>query len=77
MGVWIETMRICICHEARQSHPVWVCGLKHHKETGKAWADLVTPCMGVWIETRSSLPSGCGLTVTPCMGVWIETSSCP
>ena len=33
----------------------------------------VTPCMGVWIETRSNFGfhNQCG--VTPCMGVWIET----
>ena len=31
MGVWIETM--CNSHHANQqvSHPVWVCGLKHHQ----------------------------------------------
>ena len=33
----------------------------------------VTPCMGVWIETRpQSAPFLC-CCVTPCMGVWIET----
>ena len=36
---------------------------------------VVTPCMGVWIETRfDSLAFG-GWYVTPCMGVWIETGN--
>ena len=36
----------------KESHPVWVCGLKLW-ELGKALkAAAVTPCMGVWIETR-------------------------
>ena len=34
-----------------ESHPAWVCGLKHetyYKEVGEL---RVTPCVGVWIET--------------------------
>ena len=33
----------------------------------------VTPCMGVWIETKLLQLLGYGRFVTPCMGVWIET----
>ena len=35
-----------------ESHPAWVCGLKH--DTGEFFAAYVnvTPCVGVWIETR-------------------------
>ena len=29
MGVWIETCRQSSWCNAQQSHPVWVCGLKH------------------------------------------------
>ena len=34
-----------------ESHPAWVCGLKH---LVKQWFNIVrkvTPCVGVWIET--------------------------
>ena len=34
---------------------------------------LVTPCVGVWIETTSSIGSSVLRGVTPCVGVWIET----
>ena len=34
---------------------------------------MVTPCVGVWIETLL-LPIHCYIIpVTPCVGVWIET----
>ena len=33
----------------------------------------VTPCMGVWIETRCNNTEIWVSFVTPCMGVWIET----
>ena len=33
-----------------ESHPAWVCGLKQNKQK-KVKNHLVTPCVGVWIET--------------------------
>ena len=36
-------------------------------------AVVVTPCMGVWIETDELVVGRIECTVTPCMGVWIET----
>ena len=33
-----------------ESHPAWVCGLKQSLSVGKTFG-LVTPCVGVWIET--------------------------
>ena len=33
-----------------ESHPAWVCGLKP-KSTDLPRDGLVTPCVGVWIET--------------------------
>ena len=55
------------------SHPAWVCGLK--RVSGDYWVmfESVTPCVGVWIETRSSTPTRTRTPVTPCVGVWIET----
>ena len=55
------------------SHPVWVCGLKPASRRRNLAAAIVTPCMGVWIETVAVVISEQERWVTPCMGVWIET----
>ena len=34
-----------------QSHPAWVCGLKHIFLVVYTNVYVVTPCVGVWIET--------------------------
>ena len=34
-----------------ESHPAWVCGLKLAKN-GVRVENNVTPCVGVWIETK-------------------------
>ena len=34
-----------------ESHPAWVCGLKHTSPSGGKFRRIVTPCVGVWIET--------------------------
>ena len=34
-----------------ESHPAWVCGLKLKKSTIEERLIMVTPCVGVWIET--------------------------
>ena len=52
---WVCGLKLLIVRGKRPvvvSHPAWVCGLKHvsplnHKPVQK----LVTPCVGVWIET--------------------------
>ena len=35
-----------------ESHPAWVCGLKHDYNFKLKHAIGVTPCVGVWIETH-------------------------
>ena len=55
------------------SHPVWVCGLKQTMNRKIRYANAVTPCMGVWIETALRQAYAAQKYVTPCMGVWIET----
>ena len=40
------------------SHPAWVCGLKHKRAKKASMRVKVTPCVGVWIETRSWTVSG-------------------
>ena len=56
-----------------RSHPVWVCGLKLALLWGISKGRIVTPCMGVWIETQGIQRESENTSVTPCMGVWIET----
>ena len=34
---------------------------------------MVTPCVGVWIETIKEKMAEILKRVTPCVGVWIET----
>ena len=56
-----------------ESHPAWVCGLKHERGVQYHRPPAVTPCVGVWIETTSWFDNTPGTLVTPCVGVWIET----
>ena len=42
-----------------------------------AFISIVTPCVGVWIETRNSVAILAHHKVTPCVGVWIETRNPP
>ncbi len=37
--------------------------------------NIVTPCVGVWIETETPIEGKIKPCVTPCVGVWIETLS--
>ena len=55
------------------SHPAWVCGLKHKFTRKELRLALVTPCVGVWIETDKTCNTISHTMVTPCVGVWIET----
>ena len=57
-----------------ESHPAWVCGLKHGLISKSARRSKnVTPCVGVWIETSNRSTIVIASRVTPCVGVWIET----
>ena len=59
-----------------ESHPTWVCGLKHRILYSLPENSQVTPYVGVWIETMSmEVFPGCTI-VTPYVGVWIETWMC-
>ena len=55
------------------SHPAWVCGLKLDYRCVNGCVQRVTPCVGVWIETRLRPHTRNWNNVTPCVGVWIET----
>ena len=56
-----------------QSHPSWVCGLKLADCYWQTIRPLVTPFVGVWIETLAAISLICAEAVTPFVGVWIET----
>ena len=51
VGVWIETYVFDTTTKVVESHPAWVCGLKHIKLALYFRTLQVTPCVGVWIET--------------------------
>ena len=55
------------------SHPSWVCGLKLFISILSKKEDLVTPFVGVWIETEAHREDHRRMKVTPFVGVWIET----
>ena len=39
-----------------ESHPAWVCGLKPAAHVYIYRHPVVTPCVGVWIETHGGMP---------------------
>ncbi len=58
-----------------ESHPTWVCGLKQTSNPPLPLLRVVTPYVGVWIETCPRSLSPVRWIVTPYVGVWIETPS--
>ena len=56
-----------------QSHPSWVCGLKPILWYDDIRKYIVTPFVGVWIETARQVKFIMMHSVTPFVGVWIET----
>ena len=50
-----------------------MCGLKLRLDLKIIVLLLVTPFVGVWIETVLFCPISVSLEVTPFVGVWIET----
>ena len=55
VGVWIETIKHKATKYNYESHPAWVCGLKHDEILKRFPEFKVTPCVGVWIETERAL----------------------
>ena len=62
--------------ERASSPPTWGCGLKLHPVDEEV-IRLVTPHVGVWIETNLQVTEYHLILVTPHVGVWIETYSLP
>ena len=53
-----------------ESHPTWVCGLKHVFPREWMTDHYVTPYVGVWIETdfqSATSASSCGHTLRGCV----------
>ena len=44
-----------------------------HRLSQRTHLPVVTPCVGVWIETEELPDNSIAYYVTPCVGVWIET----
>ncbi len=58
--------------QIKTSHPTWVCGLKLAMSMLSILL-IVTPYVGVWIETYDAVMYDESPDVTPYVGVWIET----
>ena len=52
---------------------MWECGLKQIAWSARLRISVVTPYVGVWIETECRRYIACEEEVTPYVGVWIET----
>mgnify|MGYP000836413648 CR=1 FL=1 len=48
----LKQMNFGMAIMALKSHPAWVCGLKPRGFGWYAKENKVTPCVGVWIETK-------------------------
>ena len=57
-----------VIHSITRSHPAWVCGLKPVTCDQERPAIMVTPCVGVWIETNGR--NFCG-AITPSHPAWV------
>ena len=60
--------------DIRQSHPMWVRGLKLTSSPIQELEPSVAPYVGAWIETLSSLSTMARSCVAPYVGAWIETT---
>ena len=53
---------------------MWECGLILVIQAYVCILHVVTPYVGVWIETDGKVVPSVSCDVTPYVGVWIETS---
>ena len=73
VGVWIETRKIYNARNRKESHPMWVCGLKQVLSLLQA---VLLSSHPMWV---CGLKHVCKLSVdrlcrvAPYVGVWIET----
>ena len=70
---WVCGLKLPVTWYGRHavvSHPTWVCGLKLPKAIAARSESLVTPYVGVWIETSMAQYSAISKMVTPCVGIY-------
>ena len=72
VGVWIETLPSIFLGLNLESHPAWVCGLKHAYYKYLKVNSMSHPAWVCGLKLTKWLLSSV-LRVTPCVGVWIET----
>ena len=77
MGVWIETQINDEPLDVQKSLLMWECGLKQFGTDVIEGDGIVTPYVGVWIETLCQSNVSMQPIVTPYVGVWIETIQRP
>ena len=56
-----------------ESHPAWVCGLKHGNAGGGTGWEWSHPAWVCGLKLCCKRFSVIQILVTPCVGVWIET----
>ena len=59
-----------------ESHPAWVCGLKHCIFLHTSIFLYVTPCVGVWIETPTPSPHRSSVWSHPAWVCGLKQRSC-
>ena len=75
--MWVRGLKPVLHHYHplhRQSHPVWVRGLKLIGKKTCLVAHHVAPRVGAWIETPALRRLILLLLVAPRVGAWIETA---
>ena len=74
VGAWIETgEKPDPSIYRKESHPVWVRGLKLQIPANYHSMFRVAPRVGAWIETTGSATKLGSGSVAPRVGAWIET----
>ena len=58
---------------AYQSHPAWVCGLKHVNQMKRELEEVSHPAWVCGLKPPYLWDLRLTNNVTPCVGVWIET----
>ncbi len=57
-----------------ESHPAWVCGLKHQLQAQALRSALSHPAWVCGLKREEADKTRENKPVTPCVGVWIETA---
>src|SRR5690625_2163951 len=72
VGAWIEMGMLGYPLYLKESHPMWVRGLKCGGSNFMLEADGVAPHVGAWIEIVRINSKNSASAVAPHVGAWIE-----